>query len=191
MPDALEGVFAIGRADALRIALAVPLLYGAVIAFVRVSGKRTTSQMNGFDWVVTVALGSLVASGILPGGATAIEAGLAIALLFALQWLVTFAVSRSDLAEEAVKATPRLLLRNGRPLREAMLAERVNESELRAAVRASGHTRMEDVEWVILETDATLSVALKTDSSDPRTALTGVAGAKGPDTEGGPHGHTA
>ena len=185
MADALEGLVAIDGADALRIALAVPLLYGAVIAFVRVSGKRTTSQMNGFDWVVTVANGSLLASGMLPGGASAIEAALAIAILFALQWLVTFAVSRSGAAEEAVKATPRLLLHRGEPLRDAMLAERVNLSELRAAVREAGHTRLEDVEWVILETDASLSVAVSTDTSDPRTALVGVRGAEGPDTREG------
>ena len=184
MQDVVKGLFAIGAADALRIALAVPLLYGAVVGFVRLSGKRTTSQMNGFDWVVTVALGSLVASGILPGGPSTIEAILAIAILLALQWLVTLAVSRSEAAEQAVKATPRLLLRNGEPLHEAMRAERINDAELRAAVRAAGHTRMEDVEWVILETDASLSVALQTDSSKPRTALVGVHGASGPDAEG-------
>ena len=188
MSDALDGLFSLGGSDALRILIAVPLLYATVILLVRVSGKRTTSQMNGFDWVVTVASGSLVASGILPGGPSALEAALALATLVALQWATTFVVSRSDAAQSVVKATPRLLLRNGEFLHEAMLAERVSEAEIRAQVRASGHTRLEDIEWVILETDASLSVAVKTDASDPRTALEGVAGAKGPDVRGGPHG---
>ena len=186
MRDALADLFAIGATDAWRIVIGTLLVYAAVIALVRLSGKRTTSQMNGFDWVVTVAAGSLMASGILPGGASAAEAVLAIAVLVALQWLVTLAVSRSAGAQRVVKATPRLLLRDGAFLREAMRAERVSAAEVRAAVRASGNTRLEDVEWVILETDASLSVAVKTDASGPRTALVGVAGAEGPDTAAGP-----
>ena len=188
MDDVLSAVLGTRAADVAAIVIAAPLLYVTVIVLVRASGKRTTSQMNGFDWVVTVASGSLVASGILPGGASALEAAIALATLVAMQWGVTYAVSRSQAAQSAVKATPRLLLRNGEYLRDAMRAERVSEAEVRAQVRASGHTRVEDVEWVILETDASLSVALKTDRSDPRTALEGVAGAKGPDVEGGPHG---
>lgn len=185
----IEGLFAVGGVEAARIVLAVALLYAGVIALVRASGKRTTSQMNGFDWIVTVAIGSLLASGILPGGATAAEALIAIASLFALQWVVTIAVRRSAAAEAAIKATPRLLLRRGRMLEGAMAAERITPAEIRAAVRAAGHTRVEDVEWVILETDATLSVAVSTDADAPRTALVGVAGAEGPDvSEGGPSG---
>lgn len=187
MEQVLAGLFGLGLADAARIVLAAPLLYATVIGLVRVSGKRTTSQMNAFDWLVTVAAGTLVGSGILPGGAAAIEAMLAIAMLVLLQWATTFAVSRSAAAQSLVKATPRLLLRKGEFVREAMLAERVSEAEVRAAVRAAGNTRLEDIEWVILETDASLSVAVKTDRSDPRTALVGVAGVEGPDTAGGPH----
>ena len=62
-----------------------------------------------------------------------------------------------------------------------MRAERLTRDEIRAAVREAGHTRIEDVEWVILETDATLSVAMSTDPEGPRTALVGVAGVSGPD----------
>lgn len=188
MRDAIAEIFSVGVADAWQITLGAPLVYVAVILLVRLSGKRTTSQMNGFDWVVTVAAGSLMASGILPGGATAAEAVMAIALLVGLQWLVTRAVSRSGAAQSLVKATPRLLLRDGAFLRDAMREERISEAEVRAAVRAAGKTRLEDIEWVILETDASLSVAVKTDASSPRTALVGVAGAEGPDTAGGPPG---
>ena len=188
MEDLLAGVIGTKAADLGAIAIAAPLLYVTVIVLVRLSGKRTTSQMNGFDWVVTVASGSLVASGILPGGPSAIEAAFALAILMAMQWVVTYAVARSDGVQSVVKATPRLLLRDGEYLREAMLTERVSEAEVRAEVRAAGHTRIEDVEWVILETDASLSVAVKSDDSDPRTALKGVAGARGPDVPGGPHG---
>lgn len=188
MQDLLEALFAISAVELARILIAAPLLFAGLIVLVRISGKRTTSQMNAFDWVVSVAAGTLVGSGILPGGASAIQALLAIAMLVMMQWLVTFAVARSGAAQTVVKATPRLLLRNGEYLDDALLAERVSKAEVRAAVRSAGHTRLEDVEWVILESDAKLSVALKTDESEPRTALVGVAGAKGPDVAGGPHG---
>ena len=35
--------------------------YVLVVALVRLMGKRTTAQMNNFDWIINVAVGSLVA----------------------------------------------------------------------------------------------------------------------------------
>ena len=58
----MDNLFVDGFVPLLRVVISVPLIYFAVVAFVRASGKRTTGQMNGFDWIVTVAMGSLVAS---------------------------------------------------------------------------------------------------------------------------------
>lgn len=45
--------------------LAAPVMYMPVILAIRITGKRSTSQMNNFDWIVTVAIGSLTASEII------------------------------------------------------------------------------------------------------------------------------
>jgi len=142
----------------LRIAISVPVMYFAVIAFTRLSGKRTTSQMNGFDWIVTVAMGSLVASGIVSRSVPLADTLLAIALLLALQYAVTRTVRHSAAVSGLIKAEPRLLVRDGRFLPAALAAERMTEGEVLSTVRGRGIASMEEVAAVVLETDASISV---------------------------------
>jgi uncharacterized membrane protein YcaP (DUF421 family) len=168
-------IFSLDVSKLVRAAIAVPLIYVVLIALIRLSGKRTTSQMNNFDWIVTVALGSLVAAGITSSSASVLQVLLAISLLIGLQFAVTWLVLRSDTARRWVKPRPRLLFYEGEFLCRDMRAERVSELEVLAAIRASGHHRLKDVGAVVLETDATLSVLPVQESDEPRTTLDDVA----------------
>ena len=166
-------------ASLVSILISAPLLYAAVIAMVRLSGKRSTSQMNNFDWIVTVAIGSLLASGIVVKDVALVDALAAIALLFALQYIVTRSVLDQRWLRRLVKARPALLLRNGEYVRENMRSERVTEGEVLAAVRGSGISSLEQVAAVVLETDAHLSVIPRDASGgDDGDCLTDVQGAR-------------
>ncbi|MGB3722587.1 MAG: DUF421 domain-containing protein, partial [Pacificimonas sp.] len=57
----------------LSIGLSAIATYIGIVILVRISGKRTTSQMNNFDWIITVALGGLVTSGILLKGVSVVD----------------------------------------------------------------------------------------------------------------------
>ncbi len=151
-----------------------PIPYIAVVALLRVSGKRTLAKMNAFDLVVTVALGSTLATIFLSTSVSATRGIVALLLLVALQYAVAFLAARSDGFQAVVKATPRLLLADGRIDEAALLSERVAREELLAAVRATGHARLEDVGYVVLETDGTFSVIGR--SAGPPTALSNVRG---------------
>ncbi|MFN2441460.1 MAG: DUF421 domain-containing protein, partial [Thermoanaerobaculia bacterium] len=49
----------------IRVFVISILAYVALVLFLRVSGKRTLTKLNAFDLVVTVALGSTLATIIL------------------------------------------------------------------------------------------------------------------------------
>ncbi len=159
----MENLLFISLDNLLRVALSVPLLYFAVIGFIRISGKRSTSQMNNFDWIVTVAMGSLVASGIVLKNVAVVEVWLAIFLLLALQYVVTKSIMHNDTLSDLVRAEPALLLHKGKFIRAAMEAERVSEKEICAAIRGSGIQDIDQVWAVTLETDATFSVLPRPD----------------------------
>lgn len=89
--------------DLLRIAATAPIVYLLIILFIRLSGKRSTSQMNNLDWIVTVALGSIAASTILLKDIAVAEGILAIGLLLAMQWLLTAMIRRSDWVADAAR----------------------------------------------------------------------------------------
>lgn len=137
------------------------LAYVALIGVLRISGKRTLSKMSAFDLVVTVALGSTLATIILSKDVALIEGILAFVLLITLQFMVAWSSVRFPWVERLVKSEPTLLLYDGKPLEQAMRRQRVTLSEIHAAIRAQGIGRIEEVGAVILETDGSFTAIPK------------------------------
>jgi uncharacterized membrane protein YcaP (DUF421 family) len=158
-----EEFFFNGWSGLLRVVLVGVLAYLALIAVLRISGKRTLSKMNAFDFVVTVALGSTLATIILSKDVALVEGVLALALLIGLQYAITWLSVRSSTVSNLVKAEPSLLLYQGRLLADTLRRERVTEDEVRAAARASGQAVLDDLLAIVLETDGTFTVVPQTD----------------------------
>ncbi len=77
-------------ADTLWRTLVVSLVaYLCLVVLLRVSGKRTLSKMNAFDFVVTIALGSTLATILLNKDTSLAEGVMALGLLVGLQFLIT------------------------------------------------------------------------------------------------------
>lgn len=144
-----------------RTALVGVLAYAGLVIFLRLSGKRTLSKLNAFDLVVTVALGSTLATILLTESVALAEGLVAFATLIGLQWLVAFTSVRWKGWARVVRAEPAILLRDGEPLPRALRRERVTESELLGAVRDAGGRDLTAAEAVILEGDGTLTAILK------------------------------
>lgn len=138
--------------------------YAALVVAVRLSGKRTLSKLNAFDLVVTVALGSTLASMLLSPSTALAQGVAAFATLIGLQTLVAWLSSRSERVDSLVKSTPTLLLYQGRILDDALRAERVTEEEVRTAIREAGLSRVSEVEAVVLESSGSLSCVRRPDS---------------------------
>ena len=144
--------------EKLEIVLSAISIYAFIVLFVRLYGKRTTAQMNNFDWIVTVAFGSLASSGILMSKVSILDAVLAMFVLLTLQYSVTFLAFRNARFAEIVKSEPRILFYDGKFLKRQMKKERVTEAEILSAIRQHGFARVEDVQAVVLENEAQMSV---------------------------------
>ena len=96
------------------------LAYVALVLLLRISGKRTLTKLNAFDLVVTVALGSTLATVLLSKSVALAEGVLALALLICLQYAITWLSVRSPRFQALVKAEPTLLVHRGRFLDGAM-----------------------------------------------------------------------
>lgn len=164
--------------DLLRILVVGVCAYAGLVLFLRVTGKRTLSKMNAFDLVVTVALGSTLASALLSADVSLSEGLLAFALLCALQYVVAFASVRSGRFRSLIKAEPTLLFYRGSLLPTMLRRERVSEEEIMAAVRAQGIARLSAVKAVVLETDGSISI-VATSGDEPVDTLRYVQGIAG------------
>jgi uncharacterized membrane protein YcaP (DUF421 family) len=148
-----------------RILIVGTLAYAALVLLLRISGKRTLTKLNAFDLIVTVALGSTLATVLLSSSVALAEGVAALALLILLQYLIAWLSVRSPTFQSLIKSEPRLLMHRGRYLYGAMKAERITREEILAALRASGAADVSRIAAVVLETDGTLSVIPEADPS--------------------------
>ncbi len=148
--------------------------YLALIVILRIAGKRTLSQMNAFDFIVTVALGSTLATIMVSREVSLAQGVLALFVLVGLQFAITWTSFRSGSLARLAKSEPAALVYRGRMIRRAMQRERVLEAELQAAVRERGLGSIDDADLVVLETDGTFSVIRNL--SEPGSAITTVSG---------------
>ncbi len=150
------------------------LAYIGLVFLLRISGKRTLSKMNAFDLVVTVALGSTLATVLLSKSVALAEGMLAFAVLIFLQFVVTWLSVRSSTVQRLLKNEPKLLFYEGRFLRDAMRAERVTQAEIEAAIRQQGMVNLDEVGAAVLETDGSVTVMPQADLGTAN-ALRGVS----------------
>lgn len=172
----MENVIFSGWEELARTFIVGVIAYTCLIVCLRLSGKRTLSKMNAFDLIVTISLGSILASIMLSQGVTLAKGILAFSLLIALQFLVTWSSVRIPWIRQLVTGEPQLLLEHGCFVTDALRRTRVAESEVRAAVRAAGMADMNSLRAVVLETDGSFSV-IQHDKSEPEnSSLLGVRG---------------
>lgn len=141
-----------------RIVVVGTLTYAALIVLLRVSGKRTLSQMNAFDLVVTIAIGAVFGRALTARGVPLAEALTALLLLVGLQYLVASIKVRNAEFANLITTPPSLLFYRGRFLRRAMQQERVTEAELFTILRKHGACSFDEVEAVVLEPDGQFGV---------------------------------
>lgn len=155
-----------------RILLVGSLAYLSLIVMLRVTGNRTLSKMNAFDFIVTIALGSVLATVLLDNSVSLSEGAVAFFVLIGMQFIVTWLSVRFPIIDRLVKSVPVLLVYEGRILSRAMKASRVTEDEVLTAVRNQGIPTLDNVQAVVLETDGTFAVVGRT--KEPATTLRNV-----------------
>jgi uncharacterized membrane protein YcaP (DUF421 family) len=165
-PFFFDGWYFIGRTATLSV-----LGFASLFTMLRISGKRTLSELTVFDFVFVVSLGSVFAATIIEKDVTLLEGIMAQGILIGIQVVLAKLAVYSKKAERIINGEPTRLFTDGRYLHNAMRRERVTEEEVRAAIREQGVTRVEDVDAVVLENDGSLTVAWHGKGPGKRSAL--------------------
>lgn len=130
-----------------------------VVVLVRIVGLRSFSKMTAFDFVATVAMGSLLAGAAMATSWTGfLQAVLAMLFLLFAQWVLARVRIRSRRMREAMANTPVLLMENGRFCETALRQTRVAREDVIAKIRSANALRLEDVKAVVLENTGDISV---------------------------------
>lgn len=149
-----------------RTAIIGVLAYASLIIILRLAGNRTLSKMNAFDLIITVSLGSSLATILLNKDVSLAQGTLALFLLVFLQFLITWSSVRFQWIRHIVTGEPVLLLFRGELLASAQRKARVTDSEIESAIRSAGLATLEEAHAVVLETDGSFSVVPRQQHAD-------------------------
>jgi uncharacterized membrane protein YcaP (DUF421 family) len=131
-------------------------IYIAVILATRISGLRSFSKMSAFDFAMTVAIGSLIATAAA-GQAPLATVVVAVAVLFGGQFTVALLRTHRSLGG-ALDNSPLLLMDGEEVLHANLAASRVTLDDLHGKLREANVLRYDQVRAVVLETTGDVSV---------------------------------
>lgn len=152
----------------LRIVLVGAASYVMLVILLRLGGKRVLAKLNAFDLVVTVALGSMLASAVLSPDIRYVDAMTGMTLLIGAQWVVSRVTTWLPGGRRFVNAEPTLVVRSGQILDTSLARMRLTRGEVLQAVRSSGRGGLSDIAAVVLEPDGSLSVIGHSSAGDER-----------------------
>lgn len=157
----MENIWFDGWEGILRIICVTPLAYVAMVFLLRVSGKRTLSKMNAFDFVVTIALGSVLASVALNQKMPFADGVTAMMSFIGIQFLFTWLSVRVKAVKAIIASKPSLIYYKGSFLHQRMKKERITIEEIHSAARQNGFSTLEDIDMIILETTGDIAIIEK------------------------------
>jgi uncharacterized membrane protein YcaP (DUF421 family) len=143
----------------LRSLFLAPLALLWVMLNVRIVGLRSFSKMTAFDFVVTVATGSLLAGAVTVENWSAFIQNIGgITMLLASQ----FAIAKMRIADlrivDIATNDPVWLMKDGKFIDDNLKTTRVTRDDVYAKLREANALQLSEVRAVILETTGDISV---------------------------------
>ena len=154
----MEFWFATSGTAILGVLLSVLGIYLVLILLTRWGGLRSFSKMSSFDFAITVAIGSLIASTVLTSSPPLLQSAVALAALYALQIGMAAIRARSEAVAGAVDNQPLLLMAGREVLHDNLRRSKVTEGDLRAKLREANVLSLDHIHAVVFEATGDVSV---------------------------------
>ena len=133
-------------------------IYAALLVLTRLAGLRSFSKLSSFDFAITVAFGSVVATVVLSEDPPLLQGIVALAALYGIQTLVSVLRNHSSLVRQTVDNRPILLMAGSDVLPQNLRTARMTKDDLWAKLREANVVRLDHVRAVVMESTGDVSV---------------------------------
>lgn len=138
-------------------------VYILAIFLTKIIGRKLISQMNFFDFIMGVSMGSIVAYSVVDKQFVATSAITALILFCILTIVIGYLSLKSLKIRKIINSEPINLVENGNIIEKNMKKNKLTVNELMMKLREKSIFHLADVEFAIMETDGELSVLPKAD----------------------------
>jgi uncharacterized membrane protein YcaP (DUF421 family) len=152
--------------DIFWILISSVLFYIITVAVSKLVGIRSFTTASSFDFLITLAIGALLASTIADNDISLIEGTTALLSLYGIHTLITYARQRWSFVKKIIDNRPVLLMKDGQILKANMRFARITEYELRAKLREHNVINYGQVLAAVLEVNGNISVLTRRDPEE-------------------------
>jgi uncharacterized membrane protein YcaP (DUF421 family) len=137
------------------------VVYLALVALLRIFGKRELAQLNPFDLVVLLSLSNTVQNAII-GNDNSLTGGIIGALtLLAVNYFVVRFLFRHRRLDELVEGTSTVLIDRGHVVNKNLARELLTRTELLTVLHRQGFSDLDEIEQCVLEPSGTFAIKRK------------------------------
>lgn len=138
------------------------LTYVFLLFMVRVAGKRSLADTTPFDLVLLLIISEAAQQGMVGNDYSLTNSFIIVATLVLLDVSISFVKQRWAFVDRWVDGVAVVLVRDGKPLKDRMDKERIDEQDIMEAARElQGIERMEQIKYAVLERNGHISIVPK------------------------------
>lgn len=137
------------------------LIYVLALILSKLIGIKIISQMNFFDFIMGVSVGSMIAKIIIDKDHVVFSGIIALIIFTMLTIATSYLNLKSYTTRKIINAKTLILIENGRIINKNMKKLRISINELMMKLREKDVFNLEDVQFAIMESNGQLSVLIK------------------------------
>ena len=135
------------------------IVYFALWAIIRISGRRTLGEMSAFDLVLFMIIGGSTQRAITGQDYSLTNALLLVATFIVIDIALSFVELRSPFMRRVFNGMPMILVENGVVMTARMRRARITEDNiLEAARKLQGLERIDEIKFAILEATGVITI---------------------------------
>lgn len=143
--------------EVFKVLLTSILSAGALFAIAKIMGHKQISQLDFFDYITGITIGSIAAE-LATELEDPLKPLLAIAVYGAIGILLSKLTSLFPKTRKYINGTPTILMNNGKLYRQNMKKAKLDLSEFMVMCRQQGYFNLADIQTAVFEFNGKLSI---------------------------------
>ena len=140
------------------------LVYLFLSISIKFMGKRQIGELDVGELVTTLVISEVVALPIADPDIPLMNAVIPVLFIVCLEIIISYIKNKSALLKRCVEGTPIFLIYKGKLLESVLKENRLSVNELLCEMRLQGISRIEDINYAVLEQNGKISAFKKSDS---------------------------
>jgi uncharacterized membrane protein YcaP (DUF421 family) len=152
------------------LSIIIELISGLIFLFIIIQflGKSHFSQLTPFDFISALILGELVGNAIFDDKTKIYHIAVATLTWGILIYSLEKITQKFKRARKLLEGDPNIVIHKGKIKYEVLKKINLDLNQLKSLIRQQGYFSIQEVEYAIMETNGTISVLPKSESTIPK-----------------------